>query len=32
MTDNDNWSCYIETPERDGYYGTRTEKSWTRAD
>ena len=32
MTNDDNWSCYVETPENDDYYGTRTQYSWTRAD
>ena len=32
MTNDDNWSCYVETPENDDYYGRRTEYSWTRAD
>ena len=30
MTNNDNWSCYIEFPENNYYYARRTEYSWMR--
>ena len=32
MPNNDEWSCYVETPENDTSYGTRTEYSWVRAE
>ena len=31
MTNDNNWSCTVQTPDNDDYYGTLTEYVWTRS-